>query len=88
MDQIHYRSCSLCEAMCGLQIELKDGSIQGFKGDPEDQFSRGHICPKGPELKRPLPRPRSDQIPSEKNKNGMGNCFLGGCPLRHRNSTC
>ncbi len=37
--------------MCGLQIEIKDGVIHGFKGDPEDKFSRGHICPKGPELK-------------------------------------
>ncbi|XDD53617.1 molybdopterin-dependent oxidoreductase [Leptospira sp. WS4.C2] len=70
MDQIHYRSCSLCEAMCGLQIELKDGSIQGFKGDPEDKFSRGHICPKGPELKSLYEDPDRIKFPQKKTKNG------------------
>lgn len=70
MDQIHYRSCSLCEAMCGLQIELKDGSIQGFKGDPEDKFSRGHICPKGPELKSLYQDPDRIKFPQKRTKTG------------------
>lgn len=70
MEQIHYRSCSLCEAMCGLQIELKDGSIQGFKGDPEDKFSRGHICPKGPELKSLYHDPDRIKFPLKKTKTG------------------
>ncbi|EMY71150.1 molybdopterin-dependent oxidoreductase [Leptospira vanthielii] len=70
MDQIHYRSCSLCEAMCGLQIELKDGSIQGFKGDQEDKFSRGHICPKGPELKSLYQDPDRIKFPQKRTKTG------------------
>lgn len=41
----------LCEAICGLNIEVShdhDGParISAIKGDPDDPFSRGHICPK------------------------------------------
>lgn len=42
----HYRTCHLCEAMCGVAIEMKDGHIASIKGDDEDPLSRGHICPK------------------------------------------
>src|SRR6218665_2387974 len=48
---LHHRACHLCEAICGLSIEtetLADGSQQilSIKGDAQDTFSRGHICPK------------------------------------------
>ncbi|MBB2494876.1 molybdopterin oxidoreductase family protein [Aquipseudomonas ullengensis] len=48
---LHHRACHLCEAICGLSIEtetLADGSQQilSIKGDAQDSFSRGHICPK------------------------------------------
>jgi len=41
-----FRTCSLCEAMCGLAIEVKGKEIVSIKGDKEDPFSKGHICPK------------------------------------------
>ncbi|MBS7661456.1 molybdopterin oxidoreductase family protein [Pseudomonas lalucatii] len=48
---LHHRACHLCEAICGLSIETQseaDGStrILSIKGDAQDGFSRGHICPK------------------------------------------
>lgn len=48
---LHHRACHLCEAICGLNIEVSheiDGGarISAIKGDPQDPFSRGHICPK------------------------------------------
>ncbi len=48
---LHHRACHLCEAICGLNIEVShedDGRalISSIKGDPADPFSRGHICPK------------------------------------------
>lgn len=48
---LHHRACHLCEAICGLTIEtttLEDGAQQilSIKGDAQDSFSRGHICPK------------------------------------------
>jgi anaerobic selenocysteine-containing dehydrogenase len=42
----HYRACNLCEAICGLAIEVEEDRIVSIKGDPDDPFSRGHICPK------------------------------------------
>jgi anaerobic selenocysteine-containing dehydrogenase len=43
---VHYRACNLCEAICGLEIRLRDGEIQSIRGDRDDPFSRGHICAK------------------------------------------
>ncbi|MCQ4312913.1 molybdopterin oxidoreductase family protein [Pseudomonas stutzeri] len=42
----HHRACHLCEAICGLTIETRGEQIVSIKGDPQDSFSRGHICPK------------------------------------------
>ncbi|MBV1911732.1 MAG: molybdopterin-dependent oxidoreductase [Kangiellaceae bacterium] len=42
----HYRTCNLCEAMCGLKIEFKGEDVVSIKGDKDDPFSHGHICPK------------------------------------------
>ncbi len=43
----HFRSCTLCEAMCGVKIEYQGDKIISIAGDPEDTHSWGHICPKG-----------------------------------------
>ncbi|NMO21289.1 molybdopterin oxidoreductase family protein [Pyxidicoccus fallax] len=45
-SRVHFRTCNLCEAMCGLRIELEGDRITSIRGDEEDPFSRGHICPK------------------------------------------
>jgi len=42
----HYRACNLCEAICGLAIEVCGDEISAIRGDRDDSFSRGHICPK------------------------------------------
>ncbi len=44
--ELHFRTCHLCEAMCGVVIEHQDGKVFSIKGDEEDPLSRGHICPK------------------------------------------
>ncbi len=43
----HFRSCTLCEAMCGVKIEYQGDKILSVAGDPDDPHSLGHICPKG-----------------------------------------
>lgn len=45
-----YRACNLCEAICGLAFEMEDGLVKSIRPDKEDPLSRGHICPKGPEM--------------------------------------
>jgi anaerobic selenocysteine-containing dehydrogenase len=47
-----YRTCPLCEAGCGLEITVKNGSVTRIRGDVDDVFSRGYICPKGSTLKQ------------------------------------
>jgi len=51
------RTCPLCEAGCGLEITLRprpDGTeeVARIRGDREDVFSRGYLCPKGSTLKQ------------------------------------
>jgi anaerobic selenocysteine-containing dehydrogenase len=41
----------LCEAGCGLEITLKDDEVTRIRGDMDDVFSHGFICPKGSTLK-------------------------------------
>ncbi|MEV5647844.1 molybdopterin-dependent oxidoreductase [Nocardia sp. NPDC052254] len=46
-----YRTCPLCEAVCGLEITLDaDDRVTRVRGDRDDPFSRGFICPKGASL--------------------------------------
>jgi anaerobic selenocysteine-containing dehydrogenase len=51
IDSVHFRACPLCEATCGLRIEVKDDRVVTIKGDREDPFSRGHVCPKAVALR-------------------------------------
>ncbi len=44
--QTHYRVCHLCEAMCGLEIVTQADLVVSIKGDKEDPFSQGYVCPK------------------------------------------
>jgi anaerobic selenocysteine-containing dehydrogenase len=37
--------------MCGIAIEVKNNEISSIKGDTDDPFSKGHICPKALALK-------------------------------------
>jgi anaerobic selenocysteine-containing dehydrogenase len=51
MTEQHYRTCNLCEAMCGMVVSVDQGRITEIRGDRDDVFSRGHICPKGPAMR-------------------------------------
>ena len=45
-----FAACMLCEAMCGLAVEVEGDRATRIEGDREDPFSRGHICPKAAAL--------------------------------------
>lgn len=36
--------------MCGLEIQVDDGRVTGIRGNRDDVWSRGHLCPKGTSL--------------------------------------
>jgi anaerobic selenocysteine-containing dehydrogenase len=46
----HFTSCPLCEATCGVVVETDGPRVVSVRGDDEDTFSRGYICPKGTAL--------------------------------------
>jgi anaerobic selenocysteine-containing dehydrogenase len=46
MATTHFRTCPLCEATCGLAIEVEAGRVLKIRGDDADPFSRGYLCPK------------------------------------------
>src|SRR6476660_8224906 len=45
-NSLHYRTCNLCEAICGIEIEVEPYQRLGIRGDKDDPFSQGYICPK------------------------------------------
>jgi anaerobic selenocysteine-containing dehydrogenase len=47
---LHHRTCSLCEAMCGLTVEVESKHVLSIRGDKDDPFSRGYLCPKATAL--------------------------------------
>ena len=49
MTRTALRICPLCEATCGLTLTIDDelGRVTGARGDRDDVFSAGFICPKG-----------------------------------------
>ena len=51
-DEVHHRSCPLCEATCGLELTVRDGTVVRIRGDRDNPFSQGFICPKGSALHR------------------------------------
>lgn len=45
----HFHTCPLCEATCGLAVEVDEETrtVLKVRGDDEDVFSGGFACPKG-----------------------------------------
>ncbi len=69
-SQTHYRTCNLCEAMCGIEIEHEGTNILSIKGDKNDHFSKGHICPKAVALQDFYHDPDRLKTPIKKTANG------------------
>ncbi len=52
-NRVVYRTCPLCEATCGLEITVSPrNEVVRIRGDQDDVFSKGFICPKGSSLKQ------------------------------------
>jgi len=46
----HFHTCTLCEATCGIAVTVDGGRVLDIRGDEDDPFSRGYICPKATAL--------------------------------------
>ena len=51
MERIVHRTCTLCEACCGIEVRVEDDRIAAIRGDERDPLSRGRICAKAAALK-------------------------------------
>jgi anaerobic selenocysteine-containing dehydrogenase len=51
MPLIHHRACSLCEALCGIEVESDGDRITAIRPDPANPFSQGYLCVKATALK-------------------------------------
>ena len=49
VETVH-RQCNLCEAHCGLRIQVEGADVVRIEGDPDDHMSKGYICPKAAAL--------------------------------------
>ncbi len=50
MTETIYRQCTLCEAHCGIKVDVEREQVLRISGDPDDVHSRGYICPKAAAL--------------------------------------
>jgi anaerobic selenocysteine-containing dehydrogenase len=74
MKRLVHRTCTICEATCGIRVELAGREIRRVSGDPQDPFSRGHVCPKAvamrglqedpDRLRGPLVRKQGELVPA------------------------
>ena len=88
-----YRTCHLCEATCGLELHLDRDAITLVRGDRDDIFSHGFLCPKGTALKhleadpdrvrRPLIR-RGDEFHEATWDEAFAAIAAGLAPIRER----
>ncbi len=68
MARTVFRTCTLCEAACGLALEVEGERIVSVRPDRDDVLSGGYVCPKGiainavhddpDRLRRPMRRTR------------------------------
>ena len=64
-------ACNLCESLCGLRLEVEGAKVVGLRGDPDDPFSRDHICPKAIGLRELLDDPDRLRAPLLRDGNGI-----------------
>ena len=62
----HYSTCTLCEAMCGIEVTTEDRQIISIVGDKANPFSQGHVCPKAIALKDLYEDPNRIKLPLKK----------------------
>jgi len=44
---VHKSYCRNCGASCGIELDVRNNSIESIKGDPDHPVTRGYLCIKG-----------------------------------------
>jgi anaerobic selenocysteine-containing dehydrogenase len=66
----HRITCPLCEAMCGLRVTVDGAKATSVRANPDDVWSRGHLCPKGASLQQIHHDPDRLRQPLVRNRSG------------------
>ena len=69
-DRTVHKTCNICEAMCGLLIDVADNRVLRIRADRDDPFSRGHICPKAVALQQVQEDPDRLRFPVQRTESG------------------
>jgi anaerobic selenocysteine-containing dehydrogenase len=69
---VAFRTCPLCEATCGLALEVDAAAhtVTKVRGDADDVFSHGFLCPKGVSIKELHDDPDRVRTPLVKQADG------------------
>jgi thiosulfate reductase/polysulfide reductase chain A len=67
--------CFECHSRCGVLVEVKDGRIEGIKGDKDHPFSHGYLCPKGRACKEIVYHPERITEPLVRKKGKKSGSF-------------
>jgi len=68
--RIVHRICTLCEATCGIDVEVEANRVLSIRGDKLDPFSKGYICPKAHGMKQIHEDPDRLRRPLRKREDG------------------
>lgn len=66
----HKVTCPLCEAMCGLTVQVSENEVRSVRGNRDDVWSRGHLCPKGASIGQIHHDPDRLRLPLVKTRTG------------------
>jgi anaerobic selenocysteine-containing dehydrogenase len=69
-EKLHFGTCTLCEAMCGIEVKHDGEKVLSIKGDKNDPFSKGYICPKATALQDLYEDPDRLHQPVERTADG------------------
>lgn len=64
-------TCTLCDALCGVVVQHDGVTVSEVRGDPDDVFSRGYLCPKGVALADVNADPDRVRVPLRRTEQGF-----------------
>jgi len=70
MSTVHKRTCHICEANCGILVEVEGREVLSIKGNPDNPLSRGYICPKATAIADLQDDPDRLRAPVKRTANG------------------
>ncbi len=68
--ETHHTFCRICESLCGLEVDVRDGEIVNIRPDTEHVASQGYACVKGIKQQRLYSSP--DRLTQPMRRVGQG----------------